>query len=155
MPHKTREDRLRYAALHHAQHRPSPKPVPQRESTLPPLGMVRFSENGERVQCHACGAWLRSLNGHVRMHGLSMAEYKEAYGLARSLSLLPPRQQERQRTIALARGFGESGRVILRDVPRPPRPVGQEVRLSSRIRSSTAKQGTYRGRPAGEREPVT
>jgi predicted transcriptional regulator len=146
MPHKTREARLKYAAEYHAVHRPSPSPVPQSRPGLPPLGTVRFSESGERVQCHVCGSWHRSLNGHVRAHGLSVAEYKEAYGLARSLSLLPPSQQARQRAAALARGFGESGREVLRSLPRPPQPAGPEVRLSSRIRSSEAKKGTYRGR---------
>lgn len=73
MPHKDRSARLRYLAAYRAKHRPAPTVDAQPDAALPPRGTIVFSVDGTRVQCHCCGRWLRSLNTHLRMHGLDAA----------------------------------------------------------------------------------
>jgi len=154
MPHKDRATRLAYARDYHETHRgrPAPEPQPGR-GDLPPAGMLIDDDDGGRVQCHACGRFFGSLVTHVRMHGLDADRYKEAYGLARTASLLSPATAAKQRAAALAR---DQAGVLrrLRDeggIPTRPRPQGLPNRLQSRVRTSAAKIGTYRG---GPRPPV-
>ncbi len=124
-----------------ARHRPPPKPVAQDDPALPPRGVMTYSEDGARVRCHVCGKWLRSLNAHLRLHGLDAASYKEAYDLPRTASLLPPATQARYREAALARDQGEVGRNHL--PPSTPRPAGLSSRLGTRIAASARRRGIY------------
>lgn len=69
-------------------------------------------------------------------------------GLARRLALRSPQYQELQRQAALKRNQGQVGREALKPyIGKSLRPTGISNRLSSRIRYSKAKTGTYRGRP--------
>lgn len=138
MPHKDRKTRLDYMTKYREAHRPAPQEEAQ-DGDRPPLGRMRFSEDGERVQCHACGRWLRALNTHLGTHDLDADSYRERYGLARTLSLWPPALKAKQRDIAYARELGAIGKA-----QRPPpagRPVGQEARLSARIDASEQRKG--------------
>ena len=96
MPHKDRAARLAYMRAWKARKRPPPQPVPQRDPGLPAHGVVVFSADGTKVQCHCCGRWLGSLNLHMRTHGLDARTYKEAYDLKRTVSLWPPALREKQ-----------------------------------------------------------
>lgn len=142
MPHKDRKRKLDYLARYRAEHRPSPNVEPQPDPSLPPRGAMRFSEDGTRVQCHACGAWHRSLNAHLKMHGLDAATYKESYDLARTASLLPPVTQSRYREATVARDpDGAIARGFL--PPSQPRPKGLMQRLSVRVSASAQRKGVY------------
>lgn len=146
MPHKDRKARLEYLKQHHAKKRPSPSPVGQGEG-LPPLGQVITSEDGMTVQCHICGGWFKSLPSHIRLaHEITAADYKEEFELARGKSLWSPHYQEVQRQAALARNLGEAGRAQLLKIGPNPREKGVKNRLSSKIKYSAAKQGTFQGR---------
>lgn len=148
MPHKDRAHRLAYLREHHQQHRPPPQPQPQPDPALPPLGVLIYDDDGTRVQCHVCGRFYGALPGHIRVHGLDAARYKEQFGLARTTSLASPQHQERQRQAALARDQGAVGRAALAELgPAPGRPRGLDTRLASRLIASAAKRGTYHGRP--------
>ena len=58
----------------------------QEDPTLPRLG--ELLDDGERVCCHVCGEWRRSLSGHVqRTHGMTLDEYRERYQLSRKQGL--------------------------------------------------------------------
>ena len=121
--------------------RTPPAPETQADARLPPRGAVVFSDDGERVQCHACGRWFRGLNGHLKMHGLDAETYKEAYDLKRTASLWPPALADKQREAALERGQGEIGRAHL--PAGTPRPKGLGARLSSRVEASRQRRGVY------------
>lgn len=110
---------------------------------------MRYSEDGAKVQCHACGRWFGSLNSHLKSHGVDADGYKERYGMARGASLLPPAVQERYREATVARGQGEIGKAFL--PPPKPREKGIEARLSDRITRSATRKGKYvRGRKPAE-----
>lgn len=142
MPHKDREARLAYLRGWKERQRPAPAPEPQRDPSLPPLGAMVFSSDGERVQCHACGKWLGSLNTHIRQHSYDAAGYKHAFGLGRTASLWPPALKARQRAAALARDQGEVGRQHLPH-DGSGRPAGQEARLAVRIAASVQRKGVH------------
>lgn len=136
MPHKDRAAYLAYLRRHHAEHRPAPVPQAQANPALPPVGTLTFDDDGERVQCHACGRWYGSLVTHIRTHGLDAASYKARFGLARTASLLSPATADRQRQRAIERGQGEVGRANLPEPGTATRPKGLPNRLQSRVRSS-------------------
>jgi len=62
------------------------------------LGVL--ADDGERVQCHICGAFFGNLGGHVsQVHGLTPDDYKRRFGLNATTGLIGPalrraRQQE-------------------------------------------------------------
>lgn len=141
MPHKDREKRLAYMRAWKGKNRPRPNAVDQVDKTLPPRGRVQFSADGTKVQCHSCGAWLGSLNNHMRTHGLDARAYKELYDLPRTISLLPPATAEKQRQAALDRDQGSIGRQNI--PPATGRPSGQKARLGVRIDASEQRRGVY------------
>ncbi|MBV5324400.1 MAG: MucR family transcriptional regulator [Rhodospirillaceae bacterium] len=106
------------------------------------------SEDGAKVQCHACGRWFGALNTHIKTHGLDGDAYKEAFGLPRTASMLPPSTQERYRAATIARDQGNRFRDAL---PAPQgRPKGIANRLGASIRASQQRKGRYRGKPIDE-----
>ncbi|AXH72300.1 MAG: ROS/MUCR transcriptional regulator protein [Caudoviricetes sp.] len=137
MPHKDRKKKLAYLASYRAKNRPSPEI--QERNDLPPIGGIEFSVDGEKVRCHACGKWYRSLNTHLKTHGYTQETYKEAYALKRTASLLPPATAEKYREQALARGQGANWANAL--PPPSGRPTGQEARLQARVEASEARKG--------------
>jgi endogenous inhibitor of DNA gyrase (YacG/DUF329 family) len=54
-----------------------------------------LATDGEKVQCHECGRWFKRLIGHIKpAHGLDANEYKEAFGINQTTSLMSPAQRE-------------------------------------------------------------
>lgn len=139
MPHKDRAARLDYLRRWKERNRPSPAQEPQADPALPPLGVVVFSDDGTKVQCHACGRWFRALNTHMRLHDLDAKGYKEMYGLPRTISMWPPSTKAKQRQAALDRDQGSIGRQHI--PPSKGRPVGQDARLGVRINASSQRKG--------------
>lgn len=155
MPHKDREARLEYLRAWKARNRRAPQFKSQPDG-LPPIGAMSFSQDGTKVQCHACGRWFGSLNMHLKMHGHDARSYKEAYGLPRTSSLLPPVTAQKQREAALERDQGALGRLHLS--PTEGRPVGVENRLATRVSASDQRRGIYtRGgnKTRGQDDPET
>src|SRR4051794_36979452 len=73
------QHRKAHAAAYFAQRwrtsHPKPEPVPQANPDLPRIG--EMLDDGERVCCHVCGRWFKSLNTHINSkHGLNGDEYK-------------------------------------------------------------------------------
>lgn len=55
---------------------------------------ITFSaaDDGSRVQCRICGRFWRSLDAHARQsYGLGADQYRERFGLARTVPLIAPR----------------------------------------------------------------
>lgn len=54
-------------------------------SQYAPSGVV--VREGDRVLCHLCGQWFRSIPAHLSAHGWDHLAYREAFGLERNQSL--------------------------------------------------------------------
>lgn len=62
-------------------------------------GVLAYDALDDRVQCHGCGGWFQKLTSwHLRKHNLTIAEYKERYGLNASTALETPRLTALRRT---------------------------------------------------------
>jgi hypothetical protein len=76
------------------------------DEQLPPygeLGVLAYDEVSDRLQCAICGRWYQAINSmHLRTHGLTVDQYKEATGLNVGTPLLTPRIRSLQRQQALA-----------------------------------------------------
>lgn len=141
MPHKDRTARLAYMRAWKERKRPSPLPEPQPDPSLPSRGVMVFSADGTKVQCHCCGAWLGALNMHLRTHGLDARSYKAMYDLPRTISMWPPATKAKQRDAALSRDQGAVGRA---SIPASiGRPAGQDARLGVRVEASRRNKGIY------------
>jgi|GEM_PF-4998228 len=149
MPYKDREQQLAAMRKNKLQHRPRPNPQGQANGALPPYGIMIFDDDGERVQCHACGRFLRAMNRHLKTHNLNADSYKATYGLARTLSLLPPQTQAAYRQRALDLNLGAA---LAPWAGKATQPKMRSWRLGSRIKESKAKQGTYQGRQRQQTE---
>ncbi|MFE7277256.1 MucR family transcriptional regulator [Streptomyces sp. NPDC057623] len=53
----------------------------------PDFGLLIRDEEADTVICHVCGRAFRSLGAHVRVHGMTAAEYRQEFGLLRSRAL--------------------------------------------------------------------
>jgi lambda repressor-like predicted transcriptional regulator len=56
--------------------------LPDGTPSYGPIGTV--VRDGDRVLCHLCGHWFRSVVAHLRSHGWHHLDYREAFGLLRS-----------------------------------------------------------------------
>lgn len=141
MPHKDREQRLACIRDHHRKHRPSPTPLKQ-PSNLPPVGGVRTTE--DKIQCHICGRWFGALTMHIiKLHRMTVDDYKHKYGIARNTPLWSPATIELQRKSAIARDQGSVGRAVLATMSRPDPALlrGVNRRLESRVSQSKQRLG--------------
>ena len=69
-----------------------------------PLGRLLVVDDGERVVCHLCGRALAILGAsHVRQHGLTAGQYREAFGLRRGTALCAPAVTAHRRALGLVR----------------------------------------------------
>jgi hypothetical protein len=84
-----------------------------------PIGQMRY--DGDRVQCHLCGRWLKKVGGsHVlAAHGITTAEYRDMFHLYTSTSTVAPETAERKRA-SMIEQFATGQRE--RKVPVPPGP---------------------------------
>ena len=66
-----------------------------------PMGQMRY--DGDRVQCHLCGRWLKMVGGShlISAHGISVAEYREMFHLHANDSTVAPETRERKRQTML------------------------------------------------------
>ncbi len=56
------------------------------------FGVLAYDDLADRIQCHACGRWFEKLTSfHLKRHGLTIANYKERYGLNATTALETPR----------------------------------------------------------------
>jgi transposase-like protein len=68
------------------------------------LGRLEFVDDGRRVVCHLCATPFRLLStSHLRRHGWTPSEYREAFGLNRGTPLCAPEESERRRAIGVDR----------------------------------------------------
>jgi rubrerythrin len=70
-----------------------------------PLGELPYDPDEDRVQCHLCGDWFRSLGSRHLMakHGWTVAEYRDRFQLLKQTPTCSPGVSERLRVHTLAR----------------------------------------------------
>jgi predicted transcriptional regulator len=79
------------------------------------VGVLAYDEVADRMQCHACGRFFHKLTaGHLARHRLSIAGYKELYGLNMGTALETPRITELRRQNVARHGLERNL------VPAPP-----------------------------------
>ena len=118
-----------------------------------PLGEIAYDPDEDRVQCHLCGEWFRTIGGAhlIRRHGWSLSRYRDAFALlkgdptcARGTSQkLREHTAARLRTGDLAPGTG---------YPKPLGSGGRGVRRSQLTGRATARAGAVAS-PRAERSP--
>ena len=66
-----------------------------------PIGQMRY--DGDRVQCHLCGRWLKKVGGShlIAAHGITTAQYRDMFHLYISTSTVAPETAERKRASML------------------------------------------------------
>lgn len=53
------------------------------------LGILSYDEIEDKVQCHICGRWFRSVAAHIwQLHGSTANDYRKEFGLNKSQSLI-------------------------------------------------------------------
>lgn len=77
------------------------------------LGVM--NDDGEKVECHCCGAWVRGLAPHAWLaHNLLASEYRSIFGLGRRTALVSACVSEKLRSMAdVSRLPKLSGAVLL------------------------------------------
>jgi lambda repressor-like predicted transcriptional regulator len=94
--------------------------LPDGTPSYGPIGSV--VRDGDRVLCHLCGNWFRSVVAHLRSHGWHHLAYREAFGLLRSeplegtgtRSLRATAMTERRKHDPAVRAGCELGRELVR-----------------------------------------
>lgn len=84
------------------------------EAYYAPMGQMRC--DGDRVQCHLCGRWLKMVGGShlISAHGITVAEYREMFHLHANDSTVAPGTSERKRQTMLDQiASGERGQSVL------------------------------------------
>jgi len=108
------------------------------------LGAIEYDEKAERVRCHECGNWFRSItNLHLQwMHRLSSVQYKAKHGLNATTALCCP---------ATSKKIGQSESSGLRSKSDFRRDRAERLAVASR--SHKRKHGTNvsNRRPQSER----
>lgn len=62
------------------------------------LGVISYNKTRDKIQCHICGKFFRSLNGsgHLRLHSTTNDEYKKQFEIARTVALVSESTREKQ-----------------------------------------------------------
>jgi hypothetical protein len=104
--------------------------------------------DGDRVQCHLCGRWLRFVGGsHLsRTHGWTLEEYRDAFRLVRGATTAAPELSARKRVLMLARMEYDD---VLTGLPRAP-----GVRRSRQLRPYPPLPASHPGRTLARRFEV-
>jgi hypothetical protein len=103
-----------------------------------PLGRLDFVDDDRRVLCHLCGKPFRLLSAtHLRRHGWTPLEYRQAFGLNRGTPLCAPVLSEQRRAVGRDR-YAHDARV------RTGLAQGQEL-----VRSGAALGLAHAAMPAG------
>ncbi len=61
------------------------------------LGVISYNKNKDKIQCHICGKFFRSLgtSAHLKVHNITNDEYKERFGIARTVALVSEGTREK------------------------------------------------------------
>ncbi|GMT44069.1 MAG: hypothetical protein IEMM0003_0888 [bacterium] len=75
---------------------------------LPKTDKVWELIGDDKVQCAVCGMWMQTINApHLSKHNLTVAEYKQRFGLNKGQPLCCRKLSDHWRQIAIRRKFGK------------------------------------------------
>lgn len=123
------------------------------------VGMLAYDPIDDKLQCHLCGKWFRSLSQHVvQKHGWSADDYREEFGLNRQQALICEGTREKLRRIN--RELGQWKHLSSQTMTKPEfleflkgiRPAGQKLREQSLIQKSKRLREYNPMNEAGPRE---
>lgn len=104
-----RQARAKSLCLKHYKRRWRGRPPDEERPLGEPIGAGQWGildENDDGLLCHECGQRFQSLGPHTHQaHGISAAEYREAYGLPRSTRLATKRLRSRQSEYTRTKGL--------------------------------------------------
>jgi hypothetical protein len=73
-----------------------------------PLGELPYDPDEDKLQCHLCGDWFRLVGaGHLRWHGWTLDEYREAFHLLKKTSTAAAGVTDKLRRNAITRRTDE------------------------------------------------
>lgn len=75
------------------------------------LGALEYELGTDRLKCHECGEWRRSLSQHIATHKIKSFEYKLKHGLRLAASLLAPRLALAKRS-AMRQAIRSGARIV-------------------------------------------
>lgn len=97
-----------------------------------PVGHL-VSDGETRLCCHLCGRWFIALGGHLRVHGYTAEQYREAMGLGVTTPLVATALSQR---IAERRKRSYRGHADVRQRLAPGRQMALDGRLNQRARAT-------------------
>jgi len=107
---------------------------------------LREALQDDAVVCLDCGARRRALGGHVRIHDLTLDEYRERWGYNRKTSLVAAHSAEKYRRNAFDRNLGAHASVEL---------LAKATEASLHSDNTRRREGVLRFREAIQRRGAT
>ena len=95
--------------------------LPTGDPFFAPIGEMRY--DGDRVQCHLCGRWLKMVGGShlIAAHEMTVVEYRELFRLFGNMTTAAPRTSERKRQTMLEQIVtGQRDQSVLGEGSSPP-----------------------------------
>ena len=87
-----------------------PQQEPEREARAPAVS-ARASVKPDHLVCLECGKKQKTLKRHIQnAHGMTPAEYRQAYGLKKDYPMVAPAYSERRSEMAKSIGLGRKRR---------------------------------------------
>jgi len=106
--------------------------APFEASGLSLKSALEYDVDSDRLKCHECGGWHKSLAAHLREHGLTARQYKIAHGLNQSSALVC--EGMRSNLIRIGRNrFAKFGSPLTEDIRRLAR---ERVRNGAKSKKS-------------------
>lgn len=101
-------------------------------------GVLLFDGASDKVQCHFCGKWFLHLSGHIGLHGLRVAEYKQEVGLSQTTALIG----EKVRAKLIANGLEQRKKNLI-----VPKTVSEETKkkISESLKKNVVEIQNKRG----------
>lgn len=80
------------------------------------LGVILYNKTKDRIQCHVCGKFFRSLNGsgHLKVHEMSVDDYKEKFEIDRTVALVAEGTREKHLNALIQREDYQDGSILLK-----------------------------------------
>lgn len=111
-----------------------------------------LSDDGERVQCHECGRWYRSLQTHIaRIHGIDADQYRAMHGLPRTQPLASMGTREKWRTAGRWRRDNDPSVLAALNGDKAERMRRSAFPAHERVRATTDRMADGKRRVARER----
>ncbi len=118
------------------------RPYRYEQAHLPSNGSIEMV--GERMVCHICGRDYEHLQGHIRVHGISAAEYRREFGLPNRVRLVSDSIREKLRHKAMVNGGRD--RIVQRNAGITEE---ERARLSRAANQAQVEQARRLGLPMG------